>query len=48
MHLPVRVARWAGVSQAAVRQAVLLSFTAVGFPHAVSKLSWAKEILRKE
>ncbi len=45
VHSAVRHARAAGVSVSAIRHAVLLSVTTIGFPRTMAALSWAEDIL---
>jgi alkylhydroperoxidase/carboxymuconolactone decarboxylase family protein YurZ len=45
VHSAVRQARAAGVSSSAIRHAVLLSMTTIGFPRTMAALSWAEDVL---
>jgi len=47
VHSAVRHARAARISPDAIRHAVLLAITTIGFPRAMAALSWTEDILRK-
>lgn len=45
VHSAVRHARAAGIPPNAIRHAILLSMTTIGFPRAMAALSWAEDVI---
>ncbi len=48
VHSQVRKALDAGFKPDEIRQAIILSLTAIGFPRMMAALTWAEDILGKE